>query len=283
MNSKPVLLLAACADRKVRQAARLSDLAIPGKHIGLTDTMPPGLLRRIALSSPEIEVWQAPLDVGAESVVRFTELLSPDERLRAQRFHYERDRRRYVVARGVLRVLLGDYLGTPPASIAFGYTKYGKPVVAEPAAQIQFNLSHSEERALYAISRSRRLGVDIEYLNRDIDHEGLAKRFFAPGEYAALQRMRKSGRRRAFLACWTRKEAVAKALGRGLLLPLDQFEVTVALEAAPRVHGFIAAAHGLADWHLYSVNTDNDYFATVASCHAWRNIRETAHAVSKSA
>jgi len=226
--------------------------------------MLPTAIDRIALAAPGIEVWQVRLDRDAGQVMQCEDLLSRDERLRAARFHFEYDRRRYTVARAVLRMLLGDRLDIAPAAIKFSYTKRGKPFVAEPAARIHFNVSHSAERALYAISPSFRVGADIEYLNRDIDHESLADRFFTRAESAALQRLPASHRKRAFLACWTRKEAVVKALGDGLSLAFDQFEVTTALDAAPRVLEFAVKAHNVSDWALYSVNTNSNYVATVA-------------------
>ena len=245
--------------------ASLSDLPAAGKQISTWDGPLPEWLARIALAIPEIEVWQAHLDLGAEQVLQCTALLSCDERLRADRFHFERDRRRFIVARGTLRKLLGSYLEIPSAGIKFGYAKYGKPLVAESPAQIHFNVSHSEERALYAISGKHPVGVDIEYLNRDIEYHGLARRFFSHNEWAALESLPDSSRKRAFFACWTRKEAIVKAIGDGLSLPLDRFEVAIAPDTAPRVPGFVPAACDVTDCTLYSANLDRDYVAAVAA------------------
>lgn len=245
--------------------ASLSDLAAAGKHIGTSDGPLPGWLARIALTAPEIEVWQAHLDPGAEPVLQCSAMLSYDERLRADRFHYERDRRRFIVARGTLRMLLSSYLDIPPTGITFGYTKHGKPFVTSAGTQIHFNVSHSEERALYVISRKYPVGVDVEYLNRNIAYNGLAKRFFTYDERAALQRLPKSDRQRAFLACWTRKEAIVKAMGDGLSLPLDQVEVAIDPDTVPRVLDPAPITSNIADWTLHSVDTGNNYIATVAA------------------
>ena len=220
-------------------------------------------LKRLTLPPPGIEVWQARLDLPAGEVEQCAKLLSRDEHLRAERFHFEHDRRRFIVARGRLRLLLSRHLRIAPAAIVFAYMKNGKPFVAGNAAQIHFNLSHSEECALYAISRSCRLGVDIECLNRDIDWHSLASRFFTHGESTALQHLPVSSRKRAFFACWTRKEAIIKATGDGLSLPLDQFEVTVEPDGEPRI--LAAATLRLADWTLYAADAGNDYVATVAA------------------
>jgi len=237
----------------------LSDLAKTGKRIDLPDAA----LDRITLPTPEIEVWKARLDLRAEEVKQCASVLSRDEKLRAGRFHFERDRRRFIVARGMLRLLLGSHIHIAPTAIAFAYSKHGKPLVAGNTAQIHFNVSHSEECALYAISRSCRLGVDIECLNRDADWHGLAKRFFTDNEYIALQNLNASSRKRAFLACWTRKEAIIKATGDGLTLALDQFEVTVEPDVEPQI--LSAAYLTIADWKLYAADVGNGYVATVAA------------------
>jgi 4'-phosphopantetheinyl transferase len=239
------------------------DLTAAGKRIGAV--MLPNAINRIALPDPETEVWLARLDLGIDQVAQCTKLLSSDEQLRADRFHFERDRHRFIVARGVLRMLLGGHLGIAPAAVAFGYTQHGKPFVTNHPAQIHFNLSHTGERALYAVSISCELGVDIENLNREIDYNGLARRFFAPRECAALLRVPESDRKRAFFACWTRKEALVKAIGDGLSLALDQFEVTVDPDAAPRVLDFAVPAYDIVDWTLHSIVVGGDYVATVAA------------------
>lgn len=234
-----------------------------GKRIGVVMLL--NAVNRIVLPDPEIEVWLARLDLGIDQSAQCIELLSSDELLRADRFHFERDRRRFIVARGVLRMLLGVNLGIAPAAVAFGYAQHGKPFVINQASQIHFNLSHSGERALVALSVSRELGVDIEELNREIDYGDLAARFFAPRECATLKRIAEPDRKRAFFACWTRKEAVVKAMGGGLSLRLDRFEVTIDPDAAPRVLDFAVPAHDIADWSLHSLDVGGDYVATVAA------------------
>lgn len=245
----------------MQTCASLSDLATTGKQIDPPDTT----LKRVTLPTPDIEVWQARLDLHAEEVTQCAKVLSHDEKLRADRFHFEHDRRRFIAARGKLRLLLGSHFDIAPTAIAFAYMKNGKPFIAGNTAQIHFNVSHSEERAFYAISRTCRVGVDIEYLNRDIDCQGVGKRFFTHSEFTALQQLPAASRKRAFLACWTRKEAVIKATGDGLSLPLDQFEVTVELDAAPRILMFATAMQRIPDWTLYAADVGSDYVATVAA------------------
>lgn len=241
------------------------DLTASGKRFAAKDGVLPNAINRIPLPNPEIEVWLARLDLDIDQVVQCTKLLSSDEQLRADRFHFERDRRRFIVARGVLRMLLGGHLGIAPAAIAFGYAQHGKPFVTNHAAKIHFNLSHSGERALYALSPSCQLGVDIESLDNDIDYNSLASRFFTPRECAVLLRVPEPDRKRAFLSCWTRKEAVVKAIGNGLSLPLDQFEVMAGPDNAPRVLDAGANALRCDEWTLHPIDVDGEYVATVGA------------------
>jgi 4'-phosphopantetheinyl transferase len=248
----------------MQKCTSLRDLAARGKRIGKGEDTQPTAPQRIPLANAAIEIWLTQLDLDADQVRQCALHLSPDELLRANRFHFEHDRRRFIVARATLRMLLGGCLAVKPNAIALGYTRNGKPVVADHAAGIHFNVSHAHERALYAISKSCALGVDIEYLNRDVDYSGLAERFFTRRECAALQRIPEPDRKRAFFACWTRKEAVIKATGDGLSLPLDQFDVTVAPEGAPRVLDSAVASHA-GYWNLYGPDVGHDYVAAVAA------------------
>lgn len=183
-----------------------------------------------ALAGDVVHVWAAPLDPPDGTMRRHQALLAPDERARADRFRFERDRRRFTVARGVLRTLLGRYLGTDPRGIAFRYESHGKPVLADALAPsgIRFNVSHSGEMALYAFARGRELGVDVEEVRRMEDGLDIAERFFSEAEVAAFRALPEGIRDDAFFNCWTRKEAYIKAVGEGLSFPLHVFDVSLA-------------------------------------------------------
>ena len=149
----------------------------------------------------------------ADVVNRLRGVLSPDEAERAARFHFERDRRRFTVARGVLRRVLGAYLRVAPEAVRFDYGAQGKPslhgellsTVALP--DLTFNVSHSHELAVIAVARGRRLGVDIEHKQRAIEFEQIASRYFAEQERAELRALPQSLIAEGFFNCWTRKEA----------------------------------------------------------------------------
>lgn len=182
------------------------------------------------LTTNEVHVWRIALDIGDALLSRLREILADDERQRADRFYFEKDRRHFTAARGALRTLLAGYLARRPENVRFAYSNYGKPRLADEnnEGNLRFNLSHSHGLALLAVTRGREIGVDVEYL-RDMERDGelLAERFFSPREAAVLRSLPPSLRREAFFHCWTRKEAYIKAQGKGLSLPLDQFDVSL--------------------------------------------------------
>jgi 4'-phosphopantetheinyl transferase len=185
------------------------------------------------LGPADVHVWCARLD-DAAAADKARAILSVDERERADRFHFERDRRRFTNARATLRVLLGRYLGMPPCDVIFGYGEYGKPALGGGReGSLRFNVSHSGELALFAIARTVEVGVDIEALRDLPDAEEIATRFFSPREVQRLLSCAPAARHAAFFRCWTRKEAYLKALGSGLARPLDEFDVTFAPGETP--------------------------------------------------
>lgn len=163
-------------------------------------------------------------------------LLSPDERQRADRFRFPDDRRRFAVARATLRRVLGEVLGRDPKALEFDYGAQGKPALAQPPAGVplSFNASHSGERLLVGLVRGGEIGVDIERHRSTVDRDGLVRRYFSVAENACYFGLPDAERDQAFFDCWTRKEALVKALGRGLTFPLKDFDV-----------GFAQGADGL--------------------------------------
>lgn len=184
-----------------------------------------------SISLPEnvVHVWKARLDVPATSIPALQWVLSAEEVARAQRFYFERDRRRWIVARSLLRQLLGRYTQTDPRLISFDLNTYGKPALASPARHtaLRFNVSHSAELVLYAFAWRRQLGVDVEYMRPAIEYDEIARHSFSPFEQKALAGLSGEEKHEAFYRCWTRKEAYIKARGMGLSLPLDLFDVSL--------------------------------------------------------
>ncbi|HEX8710063.1 MAG TPA: 4'-phosphopantetheinyl transferase superfamily protein [Pyrinomonadaceae bacterium] len=185
----------------------------------------------LSLACDVVHVWLARLKQPAARARALLELLSPDERERAARFRFERDRESFINARGILRTLLGRYLEQEPASLRFDYNAYGKPSLAGASAAttaLRFNLSHAHQLALYAFAREREVGIDLEYMREEFACEEIAGRFFSEREVEGLRGLAEDRRKEGFFNCWTRKEAYIKARGLGLSLPLDEFDVSLA-------------------------------------------------------
>ena len=222
-------------------------------------------LVQIALPDADIDVWAMRLDLTSDQVQLRMQLLSDDEASRAARFHFERDRRRFIVARSTLRMLLGEYLGTVPTAIKFTYGAAGKPEIAPGGGSFHFNLSHSSERALIGISSSRPLGVNIEYLHREIDHRALSERFFSHAECAALDLLPEHARKRLFFSYWTRKEAVAKACGEGLSLPFERLNVAIPPGSSSDLSATVVVREHDRVWRICATEVSDDYIAAIAT------------------
>lgn len=178
-----------------------------------------------SLADDEVQVWWASLRQAVDRVGDLARLLSADEAARAARFRFPEHRDRFIVGRGLLRELLGAYLGRPATALRFEEGWRGKPELAGPAGGgLRFNLSHSGDSALYAIA-SREVGADLECHDRATDYAAIIERVCTRRELASFRECSAERRRQAFFDCWTRKEAVAKASGDGLAGGLQNLEV----------------------------------------------------------
>jgi 4'-phosphopantetheinyl transferase len=197
----------------------------------------------------EIHVWSAALDREPSDLRRLEAKLSQDEKARSNRFHFERDKNHYIVARGLLRELLGGYLRRDPAELKFSYGAQGKPFLASAngSTELCFNLSHSAGLAVYAIAPERNLGIDAELVRPDYAKEDIARRFFSAREVDELLSLPAEKRDEGFFHCWTRKEAYIKARGMGLAIPLDSFTVSLSPERPAEFLGGVEPC-----WHLVS-------------------------------
>jgi 4'-phosphopantetheinyl transferase len=209
----------------------------------------------------EVHVVRGVLDVAPAEVERFGALLGDDERERAGRFVFARDRRRFTVARGLLRVVLGRYLDAAPEVLRFGAGPHGKPFLLDGG--LQFNVSHSGERALIAVSPRREVGIDIELHRPDVEFLGVAEHSFSAAERRQLEGLPAAEVAAAFFRGWARKESFIKARGDGLAFPLDGFDVS--LEPAPAVAllGCAAAPSELARWRMVPLEIEAGYAAAL--------------------
>ena len=225
------------------------------------------------LGCDEVHVWRAALDQTSSQIQRFLHNLAADEQARAGRFYFERDRERFIVARGVLRAILGGYLNRAPEGLSFCYSSHGKPALTGESGgdEIRFNVAHSQEVALYAVTRGRQLGIDVERIRFDLSVAEIAERFFSPREVATLRALPAELQRQAFFLCWTRKEAYIKARGQGLSLPLDQFDVSLAPGEPAAVLASQQDPSDASRWSLQELTPAAGYVAALAvEGHGWR-------------
>lgn len=225
-----------------------------------------------ALASPlpvlpegEVHLWKACLSLPADRLGCLRATLSDDERERADRFVIHLVRDRFIAARGALRDILGRYLGQPAPAIRFAYAEHGKPELADDRTGLCFNLSHTRDMALYAMARNRRIGVDIECLDRPVynDRLKLAERFFSEAEHRTLRMLPEDRQDAAFLRCWTRKEAFVKAIGDGLTCPLNEFDVTLSDREPPAITATRWDPLEAGRWAMVSMAPENGYIAAV--------------------
>lgn len=227
----------------------------------------------LILARDEVHVWRASLNLDASHVQILQQTLAADERTRAERFYFQRDRAHFIVARGALRDILSRYLNRKPDQLRFCYNAYGKPALAGESDEdtLCFNVSHSHGLALYAVTRSREIGIDLERIRSDFADEQIPERFFSLREVAVLRALPPHLQTGAFFTCWTRKEAFIKAKGKGLSIPLDQFDVSL----GPREPAALLRAEWNSQeasrWSLRELNPGPDYAAALAvEGHDWQ-------------
>ena len=194
----------------------------------------------------------ATLDELREHRQRFEAMLDDVERERAARFRFEPDRERYILGHGMLREVLGRRVDADPAMLRFVRGPYGKPIIQ--GSNLHFNFSDTKDAVLVGTSTIAELGVDLETMHRLVDHDAVADHYFTPKEIDALNSTADGERKRRFLELWTRKEAVLKACGIGLMDDLKELSVLDGLNALRITHpGFMhvaAPTYHLRTWQL---------------------------------
>lgn len=204
------------------------------------------------LPQRDIQIWSTHLDLGRSIIDKYSQFLTATERQRAAKFINPLHGDRWIVARGCLRQILGQYLDLNPTQIMFTVGAQGKPAVENH--QLQFNLSHSGDRAIYAISAQSSVGIDIESIH-PIAAADLVDRFFSPAEQAIFHNLPSDLQQAAFFHAWVQKEAYLKACGTGLYTPLDQIEVSI----DPRTPAAIISAPLEGIWRIQKLEISPDY------------------------
>lgn len=213
-------------------------------------------------ASGELHGYLLTLDQPPECVQALHRLLAADEQQRAAHFYTQMLQSRFIVGRGMLRWLLGEYLNQPPQAIQLTYGERGKPAL--PDHPLQFNLAHSEGLALYGFMQSSTLGVDLEAVHPLPDMELVARSHFSPVERHDLFSLPATEQTTAFYRCWTRKEAYIKAESSGLYLPLDSFDVTLLPDDPVRIRRIGTDPHPDRRWSLLHLPISPEFQAAAA-------------------
>ena len=212
----------------------------------------------------QIHIWKLDLNLHKVNLKHLYEnVLSPDEKKRSDKLKSKDDQKRSIYSRGLLRKKLGDYLDVNPAEINFSYNKYGKPSLnAEVHTEdLKFNVSHSKDIVVYAITKNREIGIDVEYLKDVSRAEKIIDRFFSEEEKNFYNSQPEHKKKWAFFALWTRKEAYSKAMGRGIGLPSKDFE----LNLIPDNNRSSSNSFKKSKWMLYNVEIESEYLAALAT------------------
>ena len=219
-----------------------------------------------SIGNDHVHVWRMWLELADHRTDELQSNLSADEKQRAARFRSNADRTRYIAAHCFTREILGNYLDQRPEQIRFAYNQYGKPELEEidNASGLRFNLSHSDDIAVLAVARGFNVGIDIERVKPNAATEDIARRFFSSGEVELLLNQPENERDEAFFRCWTRKEAYIKARGRGMSIPLDDFEVSFLPGDPPKIIRMEDDPQAAARWSLFNLEPGDGYTGALA-------------------
>ena len=242
---------------------------------------------QLMLAQEDIHVWRANLECEPATLHSLETILAPEEVARAGRFRLTRDRNSFIATRGILRNLLGKYVGCAPSEIVLKYGERGKPSLSDVQHQtVQFNVSRSHGLALFAFAAEKSVGIDVELVRHNFPATEIAARYFSPQEVEELKALPPSHFYEGFFLCWTRKEAYVKARGEGMLISLDSFRVSIA-PGQPELLESIDSAR----WSLHSITPDPRYVGALVAervgvkdariCHWDWNSTETAREIQR--
>jgi 4'-phosphopantetheinyl transferase len=230
------------------------------------------------LAPDQVHVWRVPLNQNPISEMR--EVLSLDERARAERFRFDKDRNQFIESRAALRLLLSQYLNVSPKELSFSFSAHGKPVLANGLSNsgLRFNLSRRDGLALIAVTRNRDIGVDVELVRADLPVFEIAAVSFSENELRTLRSLPESQQAAGFHNCWTRKEAYVKARGEGFSFPLKQFDVSLTPGAAASLLEVRGSDTEVDRWTMQALSVGEGYVAALAFegrdlnviCEDWR-------------
>jgi 4'-phosphopantetheinyl transferase len=222
----------------------------PSNELTRFDWQLPTAAQPIHLPQSEVHIWRASVQRFSGRIATLAGTLSRDELDRADRYHFEGDRQRFLIGRGLLRHLVNRYVEIPPANVNIAYGPFGKPSIGK-GCPLQFNLAHSEDLIVYAFTYRRQLGIDVEKINPSVDALDLAATFCTAPELQALSLLSNEARQQTFFRLWVRKEAFLKASGEGFFGSPFDFNVSDPLltDESP--------------WRFHDLDVSPDYAAAV--------------------
>jgi 4'-phosphopantetheinyl transferase len=218
------------------------------------------------LAENDVHIWAANLDQPVQRISQLEKILSSDEVNRARQFKFEKDRNRFIAGRGLLRTVLGSYLNAEPAQLDFTYSPRGKPALKASSGHgtLHFNVAHSKDLILIALTRDCAVGVDVEWIHPISDIEDITTRFFTNREAAELMALPQDERMTAFFSLWTRKEAYLKATGDGISEMLKDVEISFLPEKPPRILAISGNAQAAERWTLLDLTPASGFAAALA-------------------
>ncbi len=219
--------------------------------------------KQFELKTKEAHIWSVDKSDHKDKIDQYWELLTDQEKQKAEKFRFYKDRSCYIIARGTLRNLLGAYTSQDPKEITIDYGFHGKPS-HKSKSNIQFNISHSEESIVLGFIKDYDIGVDVEKVKDGIEIENIARSFFSEEEVHALLELKKEDHLQAFYNCWTRKEAFIKAEGSGLSFPLNKFVVSLDSTKEARLIETKWDQEERLKWTLTSFELKDDYIGAIA-------------------
>ena len=224
-------------------------------------------LRNISLPQNDIHIWSSALNSCPSEITDLKKTLSVDELIRADKYFFNHHRDHFIVGRGLLRHLLANYLQITPSEVKFVYDEYGKPSIGnlQTNDKLNFNVSHSSDHILYAISRNRNIGIDLEYNRDDFPVDEVSKRFLSPPELEMLSASPALSKTTLFYQLWTRKEAYSKGIGKGLSIPFNKFDVsqTPGDPVTELINNHLSFS--TTRWYVKDIMINPDYAAAIAT------------------
>lgn len=219
------------------------------------------------MTTAEIQLWSIDINPASHEPAELLSLLSDDELKRAERFRFEKHRHRWIAGRAMLRIILSAMTQRSPESVAFEYGEHAKPYLpySSDHERIHFNLTHSSDLALLAVTAVGPVGIDVERIKPLSNIDAVVSRFFSPAERDAFRSVTGDiDRLRAFYACWTRKEAYLKALGCGISEPTDTFDVTFGSDSEPEITAIDGNNDAARDWLLFDLKVTPGFVGALA-------------------